>query len=163
MSELQAIVEDHLSKIEEDYQQVAELAKKSAVLQQQQVKELEETSITLLPVMRFIKDNGFRFIDNQNGTYNNLGPVLNYNPETNSQFIFIVDQSTPAVLDLTSQQMTIISYEQLLQRVNYKTVITNLLRTLTYHQELKKIFEANIEKLENELKEFKGMEENNQP
>lgn len=161
MTELKAIVEEQLSTIDEEYSELAKLANNYTILQQEQVKKIKETSKTLLPLTSYIKNNGIRFTDNESGTYNYLGPILHYDSKTHYQYVLLVDQETPAVFDLKSHQIMPISYEQLLQNFDFISVIKNLLRTLTYHEELKIMYKNGIEKLEYELKEIEGIEKNN--
>ncbi|WP_142383493.1 hypothetical protein [Bacillus sp. T33-2] len=156
MSELDGLVKGLMERIDQEYEKVASLQSEYRSLYDQQAQELEQAAQRLLPVMTYIKNNGYRFNDKLSNTFSNMGPVFRYEPGTNTLFIYHIDHQTPAAINLTNQQVTLFSYLDLLGVVDFETAMKSLLLTLTYHEELQKDYQEGIDRLESQLKQFPG-------
>ncbi|PFI24045.1 hypothetical protein [Bacillus cereus] len=160
MENLNTMVEKLLNEIDEEFHFIETYNKKQREVLEKQEKKIKETAMTLLPIMRKIKSNMYFFTAKENNltARTRRGPILKFDSVEELIYVFSVDDEAPVIVNLNSEgNVQRISYDKLLQEVEFTQIMENLLSVVTFTDSVKKQYQDAINQLETQLTKYENL------
>lgn len=158
MSNLISKVQELQKEILNEFDEIREYQKKRNELLEKQEVIVKKTAEALLPIMEIIKEQNIRFTGLNTSYYSKRGPILKEDEYEELLYVFSVKDKGPQIVYLNEpKRVSYISYDKLLEDVPFKDVMENLLYVLRYHEKIKNNILEDINKIEEEIKDYENL------